>query len=56
KGRITDYSANIAIVEFESLQKSRYYVNDLMTIQYILGGCQFDPNIKRNLFKKTPIY
>ncbi len=40
QGRITDYSANIAIVEFESLQKSRYYVNDLMKIQYILGGCQ----------------
>ncbi|GAH19654.1 unnamed protein product [marine sediment metagenome] len=40
KGRITDYSANIAIVEFESLQKSKYYVNDLMKIQYILGGCQ----------------
>ena len=40
KGRITDYSANVAIVEFESLQKSRYYVNDLMKIQYILGGCQ----------------
>jgi tRNA G10 N-methylase Trm11 len=40
QGRITDYSANIAIVEFESLQKSKYYVNDLMKIQYILGGCQ----------------
>ena len=40
KGRITDYSANIAIVEFETLHKSKYYINDLMEIQYLLGGCQ----------------
>jgi len=40
KGRITDYSANIAIVEFDDLQKNKYYVNNLMEIQYILGGCQ----------------
>ena len=29
-GRITDYSANIAIVEFDDLQKNKYYINDLM--------------------------
>ena len=40
KGRITDYSANIAIVEFDDLHKNKYYVNKLMEIQYILGGCQ----------------
>ncbi|MFX0058258.1 MAG: TRM11 family SAM-dependent methyltransferase [Candidatus Hodarchaeota archaeon] len=40
KGKIVDYSANIAIVEFEKLLENRYYVNDLMEIQYILGGCQ----------------
>ena len=40
KGRITDYSANIAIVEFDDLYKHKYYVNELMEIQYILGGCQ----------------
>jgi len=40
KGKIVDYSANIAIVEFENLLENRYYVNDLMEIQYILGGCQ----------------
>jgi len=40
KGRITDYSANIAIVEFDDLYNNKYYVNELMEIQYILGGCQ----------------
>jgi len=40
KGLITDYSANIAIVEFDDLHKNKYYVNNLMEIQYILGGCQ----------------
>jgi len=40
KGRITDYSANIAIVEFEDLHKNKYYINDLMELQYLLGGCQ----------------
>lgn len=40
KGKIIDYSANIAIVEFEDLHKNRYYVNDLMEIQFTLGGCQ----------------
>ncbi|MFX1279296.1 MAG: TRM11 family SAM-dependent methyltransferase [Promethearchaeota archaeon] len=40
KGKIIDYSANIAIVEFEELHKKQFYVNDLMEIQFILGGCQ----------------
>ncbi|MBY8988305.1 MAG: hypothetical protein KGD61_07615 [Candidatus Lokiarchaeota archaeon] len=40
KGRITDYSANIAIVEFDDLHKNKYYINDLMELQYLLGGCQ----------------
>ena len=40
KGRITDYSANIAIVEFDDLYKNKYFINKLMEIQYILGGCQ----------------
>jgi len=40
RGRITDYSANIAIVEFDDLHKNKYYINDLMELQYLLGGCQ----------------
>ena len=40
KGRIIDYSATIAIVEFENLHKDRQYVNKLMELQFILGGCQ----------------
>ncbi|NVM16732.1 MAG: hypothetical protein HWN80_03385 [Candidatus Lokiarchaeota archaeon] len=40
KGRITDYSANIAIVEFDDIQKNKHYINELMELQYILGGCQ----------------
>jgi len=40
KGKIIDYSANIAIVEFENLEEERYYVNKLMDIQFILGGSQ----------------
>ncbi len=40
KGKIIDYSANIAIVEFESLHLNEHYVNKLMEIQFILGGCQ----------------
>lgn len=40
KGKILDYSANIAIVEFESLHKDKHYVNELMEIQFTLGGCQ----------------
>ena len=39
-GKIIDYSANIAIVEFDTLHKEKYYVNKLMEIQFILGGCQ----------------
>ncbi|MFX1504349.1 MAG: TRM11 family SAM-dependent methyltransferase, partial [Promethearchaeota archaeon] len=40
KGRIIDYSANIAIVEFETLHQDKYYINKLMEIQFLLGGCQ----------------
>ncbi len=40
KGRIADYSANVAIVEFESLHQEKYYVNSLADFQYILGGVQ----------------
>ncbi len=40
KGKIVDYSANIVVVEFESLHEDRYYVNNLMEFQYLLGGCQ----------------
>ena len=40
KGRITDYSANIAIVEFDDLHEDKLYINKLMELQYILGGTQ----------------
>ncbi|MFX1310002.1 MAG: TRM11 family SAM-dependent methyltransferase [Promethearchaeota archaeon] len=40
KGKIVDYSANVAIVEFEKLHQDRYYINSLMEIQFLLGGCQ----------------
>ena len=40
KGKIVDYSANIAVVEFEELHKNKHYINDLMELQYLLGGCQ----------------
>ncbi|MHA1467043.1 MAG: TRM11 family SAM-dependent methyltransferase [Promethearchaeota archaeon] len=40
KGRIKDYSANIAIVEFESLLEDDHYINSLMNLQFLLGGCQ----------------
>jgi len=40
KGRIIDYSANIAVVEFEDLTKDKYYINKLMELQFLLGGCQ----------------
>ncbi len=40
KGKIVDYSANIAIIEFEKLHQDRQYINKLMEIQFILGGCQ----------------
>jgi hypothetical protein len=33
KGRITDYSANIAIVEFDDLHKDKLYANKLMELQ-----------------------
>jgi tRNA G10 N-methylase Trm11 len=40
KGKIVDYSANIAVVEFDELHKNKHYINDLMELQYLLGGCQ----------------
>ena len=40
KGKIVDYSANIAIVEFEKLHEEKHYINKLMELQFILGGCQ----------------
>ncbi|MFX0106228.1 MAG: TRM11 family SAM-dependent methyltransferase, partial [Candidatus Hodarchaeota archaeon] len=40
KGKIIDYSANIAVVEFEELHQDPHYINKLMEIQFILGGCQ----------------
>lgn len=40
KGKIVDYSANVAIVEFEKLHKEPYFINKLMEIQFTLGGCQ----------------
>ncbi len=39
-GKIIDYSANIAVVEFEDLHKDRHYINKLMELQFILGGTQ----------------
>ena len=40
KGKILDYSANVAIVEFDKLDKHKHYINDLMEFQFILGGTQ----------------
>ncbi|TXT61249.1 MAG: hypothetical protein BAJALOKI2v1_40041 [Promethearchaeota archaeon] len=40
KGKIVDYSANIAVVEFEKLHKNQYYINKLEELQYFLGGTQ----------------
>lgn len=40
RGKIIDYSANVAIVEFEKLHQDKQYINKLMEIQFILGGCQ----------------
>jgi tRNA G10 N-methylase Trm11 len=40
KGKILDYSANVAVVEFEELHQDKHYINKLMEIQFILGGCQ----------------
>ena len=40
KGKIVDYSANIAVVEFEKILKEKHYINELMELQYMLGGSQ----------------
>ena len=40
KGRIKDYSANIAVVEFDSLHLEEFYINKLIEVQFLLGGCQ----------------
>ncbi|MHA1758355.1 MAG: TRM11 family SAM-dependent methyltransferase [Promethearchaeota archaeon] len=40
KGKIVDYSANIAIVEFDKLTSLHFYINELEEIQFTLGGCQ----------------
>ncbi|MFW9971039.1 MAG: TRM11 family SAM-dependent methyltransferase [Candidatus Odinarchaeota archaeon] len=40
KGRIIDYSANVAIVEFDELHHDSHYINKLMEVQFVLGGCQ----------------
>ncbi|MFX0000025.1 MAG: TRM11 family SAM-dependent methyltransferase [Candidatus Hodarchaeota archaeon] len=40
KGKIIDYSANIAVVEFEKLHQDKHYINKLMEVQFVLGGCQ----------------
>lgn len=40
KGRIKDYSANIAIVKFENVHEEKHYANKLMELQFLLGGCQ----------------
>jgi tRNA G10 N-methylase Trm11 len=40
KGKIVDYSANIAVVKFEKLHEEKYYINKLMELQFMLGGCQ----------------
>jgi len=40
KGKILDYSANLAVVEFDKLYQDKHYINKLMKIQFVLGGCQ----------------
>ena len=40
KGKIIDYSANIAVVQFENLHEDKHYINKLMELQFILGGTQ----------------
>ncbi len=40
KGKIVDYSANIAVVRFEKLHEEKYFINKLMELQFMLGGCQ----------------
>ncbi|TFF93887.1 MAG: hypothetical protein EU543_02575 [Promethearchaeota archaeon] len=40
KGKINDYSSNIASVKFDNLVKRKHFVDDLETLQYYLGGTQ----------------
>ncbi len=40
KGKIIDYSSNIAVVKFDKLLEEKYYVDKLETLQYYLGGTQ----------------
>jgi len=40
KGKIIDYSANVAIVSFDTLHEEKYFINRLMELQFMLGGCQ----------------
>ena len=56
KGKIIDYSANIAVVEFEELHKEKYYINKLMEIQFTLGGCQKIAKIFDFIDKKSTLY
>lgn len=40
KGKINDYSSNIATVKFDTLLNQDHYVDTLETLQYFLGGTQ----------------
>ncbi|TFG01792.1 MAG: methyltransferase domain-containing protein [Promethearchaeota archaeon] len=40
KGKINDYSSNIASVKFDNLAQRKHFVDDLETLQYYLGGTQ----------------
>ncbi|HEY0089386.1 MAG TPA: hypothetical protein VGB37_11120 [Candidatus Lokiarchaeia archaeon] len=40
RGKIKDYSANVAIVEFENLDKNETNIKQLEELQFLLGGCQ----------------
>jgi len=40
RGKIKDYSANVAIVEFENLDKIETNIKQLEELQFLLGGCQ----------------
>jgi len=53
EGQILDYSANIAIVEFSSLHKEKYYVDKLEEMQYFLGGTQKIAKIYDFIDRKT---
>ncbi|MEJ2251262.1 MAG: hypothetical protein P8Y97_16620, partial [Candidatus Lokiarchaeota archaeon] len=53
EGRILDYSANIAVVEFNSLHKNKYYVDKLEEMQYFLGGTQKIAEIYDFIDRKT---